>query len=75
MPLPDFSTLTLPELRAWDAALRAAIAAVEASGGGVDFIADDDGVSVVLFFPFQPEDCANAPLFPSAPPSGADDLP
>ena len=32
--LPDLSTLTLPQLRAWDAALQAAIAAAEASGGG-----------------------------------------
>ena len=55
--LPDLSTLTLPQLRAWDAALRAAIAAAEASGGGgADLIADADGVSVVLFLPFQPEE-------------------
>lgn len=34
MPLPDLSALTLAELRAWEAALRAAIAAAEESGGG-----------------------------------------
>lgn len=55
-PLPDFSTLSLPELRAWNDALRAAIAAVEASRGGAEFISDAEGVSVVLFFPFQPEE-------------------
>lgn len=54
-PLPDISTLTLPQLRALNTALRAGIAAAEASGGGVDFIADADGLSVVLFVPFQPQ--------------------
>lgn len=32
--LPDLSALTLAKLYAWDAALRAAIAASEAGGGG-----------------------------------------
>lgn len=32
--MPDLSALTLDQLRAWDAALRAAIGAVEAGGGG-----------------------------------------
>lgn len=53
--LPDLSALTLEERRAWDAAIMAAIAAAETSGGA-SLIADTDGVSVVLFFPFEPEE-------------------
>jgi hypothetical protein len=54
--MPDLSALTLPELRAWEAAIMAAIAAAETSGGGASLYADEDGVSVVLFFPFEPEE-------------------
>lgn len=56
-PLPDLSGLPLAELRAWEAALSAAIAAAETSGGGVaSLYADEDGVSVVLFFPTKSEE-------------------
>lgn len=55
-PLPDLSGLPLAELRAWEAALSAAIAAAETSGGGASLYADEDGVSVVLFVPTKSEE-------------------
>lgn len=50
------AALTLPELRALDRALRAAIAAAEAGGGGFEaaILADADGVSVTFTIPLQP---------------------
>ncbi len=55
MPPLDFSALTLPEHRAWRAALRGAIAALEASGGGeVALLADAEGVSVASPFLCNP---------------------
>lgn len=46
---PDLAALSLPELHAWQAALRGAIAALKASGGGeVALMADAEGVSVIF---------------------------
>jgi hypothetical protein len=50
--LPDLDAMTLPELRALDAALRAAIAAA----GALSLHADADGVSVVVSFLFRNPD-------------------
>ncbi len=35
MPRPDFTAMSLPELRAWEAALRLATAALEHAGATV----------------------------------------
>lgn len=56
MTPPDFSSLSLPELRAWQAALRGAIAVAHGLGGGeVAILADADGVSVT--FTVFPQSC------------------
>jgi hypothetical protein len=54
--LPDLDAMTLPQLRALDAALRAAIAAAGAGGGEISLHADADGVSVVVSFLFRNPD-------------------
>ncbi len=51
-PAPDFSVMTLPELRAWDVALRHAVAALsEAGEGDAAIYADAEGVSVTITVP------------------------
>lgn len=54
--LPDLSSLPIGQLRAWSAAVGAAIAALEAKGGGQAAIfADADGLSVTFSIEFPEE--------------------
>lgn len=55
-PLPDIAAMPINQLRAWSSAIAAAIAALEAAGGGeVALFADAEGVSVTFTIPIDPQ--------------------
>ena len=56
MPLPDLTVMPIDQLRSWSSAVAAAIAALEAAGGGeVALFADAEGVSVTFTIPINPQ--------------------
>ncbi len=56
MSLPDLTAMPIAQLRAWSSAVAAAIAALEAAGGGeVALFADAEGVSVTFTIPINPQ--------------------
>jgi len=58
MAPPDFQTLPLAELLAWQGAIAGALAVARELGRGADLdfaiLADDEGVSVTFSIPLRP---------------------